>query len=603
VWSSIRENIMHPLPTVTEAIIRHHASADSYQRGREYYEQGAVSQVVRRGQQVQAEVEGSQYEPYSVRLTCDVGGITQALCSCPYDWGGWCKHVVATLLACVHDPAQIDERPSAQALLAELDREQLQGLLVRLIEQQPKLADVIESQVQRLQTQPVEGAPASRRRRSPIDPNVFRRQVSTILRSLNRLRSSEAYWQVSGVVDEVRQVLEQAKGFVVEGDGRNALVILQAITETYIADWVELDDSDGEASAFFEDLGVVWTEALLTADLTAKERQTWAEKLTQWQHEVADYGVDEAFEVAMVAAQQGWEYPPLVRVLQGEITDKGAWEAEAPFYADALALARLNVLQHQGRSQEYLYLAEAEGQTEQYVTMLVRLGRLQEAVDYGLQYLGSPQEALVLATALRDSAAPQAALQIAAHGLSLEGDKVSLATWMADLALGMGETGRALDAALIAFRGAPDLVAYQRVEELARERWPELRTELLAHLRRDRSYFPQGPVDIFLHEGLVDDAMRAVEGSASYALLEQVVEAAIPSHAEWAIRISCQQAESIMNQGKAQHYHHAGRWLEKARAAYLAAGRQTDWQTYLDEIMARHRRKYSLMPRLEALKR
>jgi uncharacterized Zn finger protein len=341
----------------------------------------------------------------------------------------------------------------------------------------------------------------------------------------------------------------------------------------------------------------------LTADLTIRERQTWADKLTQWQHELVDYGVDEAFEVAMVAAQQGWEYPPLVRVLQGEITDKGAWEAEAPFYAEALSLARLNVLERQGRSQEYLYLAEAEGQTEQYVTMLVRLGRVQEAVDYGLQYLGSPQEALALATALRERAVPQAALQIAEHGLSLEGEKVSLATWMADLALGMGETGRALDAALIAFRGAPDLVAYQRVEELAGERWPELRTELLAHLRRGRSYFPQGPVDIFLHEGLVEDAMRAVEGSASYALLEQVVEAAIPNHVEWAIRISSQQAESIMDQGKAQHYHHAGRWLEKARAAYLAAGRKSDWQTYLAELMARHRRKYSLMPRLEALNR
>ena len=166
----------------------------------------------------------------------------------------------------------------------------------------------------------------------------------------------------------------------------NALAILEAITEAYVADWVQLDDSDGEASAFFADLGAVWTEAILTADLTIAERQTWVKKLAQWQHEVDDYGVDEAFEAAMAAAQQGWDYPSLVRVLQGEITEKGAWENEAPVYADELAIARLNVLERQGRSQEYLYLAEAEGQTERYVTMLVRLGRVQEAVDYGLQY-------------------------------------------------------------------------------------------------------------------------------------------------------------------------------------------------------------------------
>jgi uncharacterized Zn finger protein len=507
------------------------------------------------------------------------------------------------MLACVHDPAHIDERPSMQTLLAGLDREQLQALLLRLVELQPELADVIEGQVQRLRNQPVGDAPVPRQRRTSIDPDVFRRQVRSILRPLGRMRPSEAYWHVSAVVDEVRQVLEQAKGFVAERDGRNALAILEAITEAYITDWVELDDSDGEASAFFEDLGAVCTEAILVADLTIEERRTWAKKLAQWQHEVEDYGVDEAFEAAMAAAEQGWDYPPLVRVLQGEITDKGAWDAEAPFYADSLAIARLNVLERQERYPEYLYLAQAEGQTERYVTMLVRLGRVQEAVDYGLQYLGTTDEALALATALRGREEHRAALQIAEHGLNLEGSKAPLAAWVADLALGIGESGHALDAALIAFREAPELAAYQRVQELAGERWPELQRELLAYLRQGRSYYPQGPVEIFLHEGLVEDAMRAVESSASYGLLEQVVDAAIPSHAEWAIQTCCQQAESIMNQGKSQYYHHAARWLEKARAAYRTADRETEWETYLAELMARHRRKYSLMPMLETLKR
>ena len=246
-----------------------------------------------------------------------------------------------------------------------------------------------------------------------------------------------------------------------------------------------------------------------------------------------------------------------------ERTDKGAWEDEAPSYADALAIARLNVLERQGRFQEYLSLAEAEGQTERYVTMLVRLGRVQEAVDYGLQYLGTTEEALPLAKALRERNALQAALQIATHGLTLEGTKVPLATWTADLAPGMGETKRALEAALLAFWGAPELAAYQRVQELAGERWPGLRTELLADLQQGPRVCPAGCRRDFLHEGLVEDAMRAVERGASYTLLERVVDAAIPSHADWAIQICRQQAEPIMQQGQSQHYHHAARWLDK----------------------------------------
>jgi len=86
-------------------------------------------------------------------------------------------------------------------------------------------------------------------------------------------------------------------------------------------------------------------------------------------------------------------------------------------------------------------------------------------------------------------------------------------------------------------------------------------------------------------------------------LIGPVVEAAIPRHPDWAIRMSREQAEFIMSQGKSPYYHQAGRWLEKARAAYRAAGGQTEWQTYLGELIARHRRKYSLVPMLEALKR
>jgi len=39
---------MDSLPQLTEAVIRQHTAPQSYQRGRDYYEQGAVLNVVRR---------------------------------------------------------------------------------------------------------------------------------------------------------------------------------------------------------------------------------------------------------------------------------------------------------------------------------------------------------------------------------------------------------------------------------------------------------------------------------------------------------------------------------------------------------------------------
>src|SRR2546422_1043752 len=113
----------------------------------------------------------------------------------------------------------------------------------------------------------------------------------------------------------------------------------------------ELYDEEGELGSLVEHLNEWWTEALLTADLTPDERQDWAESLREWQQTIEDSDkiYDQSLKMAVTAAEQGWDYPPLVRVLQGEITQQGAWEGEAPHYADELAVARLNILQRQGR--------------------------------------------------------------------------------------------------------------------------------------------------------------------------------------------------------------------------------------------------------------
>ncbi len=602
-----------PWPDLTETTIRQYASAESFQRGRDYYEQGAVLSLVQRGMVLQAEVEGSEPLPYIVSCTIDANGSITATCTCPYDWGGWCKHIVAACLAIIHEPETIEQRPPLDTLLSGLDRTQLQALVLKLAERDPALADVIAGQVALFSSPSSKTEPESKAapaeptaasaRRTEVDAKAVRRQVRSTMHSLDRMRGSEAYWHIGAVVNDVRHILDQAWALIKADDGRNALSLLEAITEEYLADWENLDDSDGEASGFFYDLGPAWTEALLSADLSRKERESWAAQLDTWQQELDDYGVDDVFAAPHEAAIQGWDYPPLRRVLQGNITEKGAWSGEAPDYADELAVARLNILERRVRWQEYLYLAEAESQTEAYVTMLVRLGRTQEAVTYGREYLGTTQEALALAQALYETGESEQSLQIAEHGLTLQGAKASLAKWLRDEAATMGEMARAEAAAEIAFREELSLANYLRVAEIAGDNWPERRAELLEHARHTKSYVPQGQVEVFLHEGLIDDAISAVEPQATHTLVEQVVDAALQSRPDWAIQACRRQAEPFMDEGKAQYYSTAANWLAKAKMAYRAAGREEEWRAYLAELLKRHSRKYKLVPMLEALRR
>jgi uncharacterized Zn finger protein len=502
-----------------------------------------------------------------------------------------------------------ETRSALESLLSGLNRDQLHALLLKLAEQVPSVITTIERQTTLLQisaSQPT--TPPQLATPKPaivLDTKAIRRQVRSSIHSLDRMRASEAYWHGGAVVNEAGQLVEQAWALIKADDGRQALAVLEAITEEYMSEWENLDDSDGEASGFFSDLGTVWTEAILSADLTREEQEEWADQFAAWQEELDDYGVDEAFDAPQTAALDGWDYPPLQRVLQGTITAQGAWDEEPPCYADDLTEARLNILDRRGRRQEYLYLAEAEGHTEEYVTMLVRMGRIEEAISYGRQYLATPDDALALAKALYEHGEYEQGLQIAEHGLTLEGRKATLAKWLRDQALLRGEKTRALPAAEVAFRDEISLENYQQAAEIAGEQWPERRTELLNYARHTKSSFPEGQIDVFLHEGLIDDAIAALDTYASHTLVEQVVDAALQaqSQLEWVIRACRKQAEYIMDKGKAELYHSAANWLSKARKAYYIQGSEKEWQTYLDELLSQHGRKYKLVPLLKALGR
>lgn len=600
------------LPTYTEATIREKTSTESFQRGQEYYQRGAVASLVQRDETLEADVWGSDADPYHVRVTWSAGGSGEATCTCSYDWGGWCKHVAAAVLAGLHQPEQIEARPSLPVLLGGLDREQIQALVLKLAEYEPLIVPLIEAQVP-LIAPPSQAAllvtqaaaPGGARPRpapAPVEPDALRQQVRALLRSLHRMRLSDAYGYVGGVVGAVSALLGQAQHLIEAGDGRGALAVVGAVTEEYLAGWEMLDDSDGYASDFFRELGEVWTEALLTDDLDAQERQASIEKLEAWQGQLASYGIDDVFDPALSAAVQGWDDPPLQRVLRGEMTEHGAWEGEAPPWADELAEARLKVLERQGRYQEYLYLAEAEGLSHRHASMLARLGRGAEALEYGRVHLTTAEEALDLAKTLWERGEIERGLQSAEMGLTREGPKGVLASWLRDRAAEQGQTERALAAARIAFEADLSLADYRQVQELAGANWPDLRTKLLDRLRQAKSYYPRGPVDIFLHEGLIADAIAAVDDGAGHVLVEQVADAAITSHPEWVIKAARRQAEGIMDEGKAQYYGAAARWLGKARTAYQATGREQEWRAYRADLLTRHGRKYKLVPLLEALK-
>ena len=210
---------MESLPDLTEAAVRPLARPQSFERGENYYEKGAVIEVVRRGSTLQASVEGSQYEPYQIRIELDNTGIVETACSCPYDHGGICKHRVAVLLTGIRDPETVTDRPPVSDLLAELDRETLIDLFDDLLEEHPSLVEWVEreldARVPEAGSQGDTGEKPTTRQTEP-DPETIRRHVESILYPSGppTRGAQDPYAAMESRVNDLRDLLAETHAFI-----------------------------------------------------------------------------------------------------------------------------------------------------------------------------------------------------------------------------------------------------------------------------------------------------------------------------------------------------------------------------------------------------
>lgn len=166
----------NPYP-ITEGDIRAQAGGQSFERGYDYYRRGAVSNLIQRGGRLTASVEGSEYEPYQVQVTPTNSGLAEAEYSCPYDRGGFCKHIVATLLFYVHNQSEVEARPELATRLGGLTEVQLRQLILYAADEQPTLIETFEEGIEWVQSTQATPAAGPSAAAIPVDVEAIRRAI------------------------------------------------------------------------------------------------------------------------------------------------------------------------------------------------------------------------------------------------------------------------------------------------------------------------------------------------------------------------------------------------------------------------------------------
>lgn len=356
------------------------ASPKSVTRGRQYFRGGAVGTLVRNGDFLSTVVEGSDIESYRVTVRFSDGGIADAKYTCPREFDGSCKHIVAVLQKAGEPNADIVERPAIAEQLAGLDKTQLIALIGGRLEVDDSFAAWLDAELAAsLELAALRQSPDSRRR-NLVDPGHVRGQAKALMRGRYRKR----YWddiRSSGSEDELQRLVEKAVPFLEAGDGPNALRVLTSVAGAFVDGWLEdAYASDETMHLLYDEIGRIMAEAVLLSDLGADERDGLAVEVEGWHQRLFDYGVDDSFTVTILALETGWGQPELQAVLAGKAH---RWQSPGCDDQEELRLTaiRLRVFDGQGRTDEHLRLSDAAAAHTDHATMLVKLGRVAEAMS------------------------------------------------------------------------------------------------------------------------------------------------------------------------------------------------------------------------------
>ncbi|HBY99399.1 MAG TPA: hypothetical protein DEP84_36590 [Chloroflexi bacterium] len=565
---------MDPLPHLTEAIIRRHTDPQSFERGARYYNQGAILNPVRQGNELRAECEGSQYQPYRVSVTLGEQGITDYDCSCPR--GGFCKHVVALLLTWVHEPDEFHVMAPVDELLAQHSREELIALVKEIIARQPDLVRLLE-----LPLGPIDAR--------PFDPEPFRRQVQYAL------SRDDAEW----VARELERVRETADGYLEAGTPTAAGALYHLILDETLARfeewWLEWD-RDGDILILLQECAEGLGRCLEAGVADRESRRRWLEALLEAELEdIRLGGVDFATPAGQVVLERATdeEWVWIEDRLRKELAKASDWTRSS--LVGFLAARR----ELTGREAEADALVLEQGTPEQRAFRLLDLERVDEAVRIAEQHFTDlPGLVKQFADALVQAGYGEAAAAYVAGQMRHERYAGLYGPWLARHFEQHGDRQAALDLWRRQFEASPALQTYQTVQELGI--WEQLRPALLAALDpvRDAALL----LDISLAEGDVARALEIARQPGAWIDSPhslRLAQAAAADHPRAALDMYRRFAERAIAARSRGNYQIAAGYLQQVRDLQRRLGETADWEAYIAHLRQEHRRLRALQEELE----
>ncbi len=552
-------------PKITDAKIRQLATEKSFDRGQQYYNNGAITNPTRQDNRIWADCYGS--ELYQISATLTVSDVTDLRCSCPYDWGGACKHEVALLLTYTHQPEAFHVIPPLRELLANHSRDDLLTLIDRVLQQQPDLLTSLEIAAE-------VSAPQSAGKL--IDTSAYRRQIQRALKG-DEMRT------IAKALDPALKMAEQLYN---AGDSFNAgrfyQILLAEITSSYDGELQSID-YDGDVACFSQDAAEGLGHCLADATIDPATRQDWLNTLLEGALEDINLGgMDFAAGAGDAIIEQATddEWSILEARIRQEIsrsTDR--WNRD---YLTGLIAERL---QHIGQATAAQDVMLELSSPEQQMFILVKQGKYDVAIGMAKQHLPKNAPGLVtqFADALIAAGEAKKALRYMTDDYNAN-DGYSSGEWLVKYHSEQGDAKTALKFAEAGFLQRSWLPNYQRIQQLAEPigSWPKVRSRLLKQLTEKKQW--QLLVEIAIHEQDGNQALKLLKNLPTYQQPQFKLAIAPISEPTVAIAIYEELAHTTIQRKHRSAYQEAVQYLQSIQKLKKLPKTSKDWKQYIQRI-------------------
>jgi hypothetical protein len=464
--------------------IRELCTEQSFQKGMRYFEEGRVKITWASPSLIVATVIGT--DNYRVEIDLDD---FSAVCSCPYDLEGYCKHIVAAFLAIDNEQENVDnmmddysqELDKMHALLERIEPNALNHFFRKELETHQDLRARFMAQF------------------SPIGKGKslsnYKDEVDSIFDEAEEEYSLIPY----GAELDYARFEDLADIYIQKDDFLEAAKIYQALTEKIAEKMDHVDDSDGYYVDKFSHFLDAFVECIMLAELETDAKKWYIDYLfNRYLLRDPDYFQDDYYDALkeLCTSKEDLDYWKMLlgSHLPERLPDK---EHDWSNYYQAKEMISMQ-----------LHLLSKLKETADFYALMER------------HYCSSSDLCLQYAKQLLEDGDRMKAIQIAEEGIALFPDHLSkgLREFVGE---NYKETNQEKykEQLLSLFLMSGEWKYYERLKMAApKEEWQETLDKILAHFAADR-YYKGKLIEIYLREQMYDAAMREVISQKSISSL------------------------------------------------------------------------------------